>query len=297
MRPLVASSEAPAANGAAQVDADRSFNSAAARILRECGDLLEQQQANPFRSNAYRRAAETLEKLNVDAREILREAGPSGLVALPGIGSGLASAITEIARTGRLSRLDRLRGSADPEMLFRTVPGIGPELARRFHDELNLETLEGLEVAAHDGTLAGLRGIGSRRLAAIRAGLASMLGRVRGGEGLPTASREPSVEALLDVDREYREAAAARRLPVIAPRRFNPEGKAWLPILHTSRDKWHFTALYSNTARAHELGRTRDWVVIYFHGDDHREGQRTVVTETHGPHRGQRVVRGRETSA
>jgi hypothetical protein len=99
---------------------------------------------------------------------------------------------------------------------------------------------------------------------------------------------------LLDVDREYREGAAAGRLPVVAPRRFNPEGKAWLPILHTSRDGWHFTALFSNTARAHELDRTHDWVIVYFHDNDHREGQRTVVTETHGALHGMRVVRGRE---
>ena len=81
---------------------------------------------------------------------------------------------------------------------------------------------------------------------------------------------------------------------MIAPRRFNPSGAAWLPILHTERDPWRFTALYSNTARAHELGRTRDWVVIYFHQDDEVEGQRTVVTETLGPLAGHRVVRGRE---
>jgi putative hydrolase len=274
---------------------DLSLNAAAAGILRECGVLLEQQDANPFRVNAYRRATETLESLYVDARDILREQGLAGLNALPGIGSGIASAIDEIARTGRLSRLDRLRGSADPQALFRTVPGVGTELARRFHEELDIETLEALEVAAHDGTLAGLPGIGSRRIAVIQAGLANRLGCARGGGRAPTRMREPSVEVLLDVDREYRETAAAHRLPVIAPRRFNPEGKAWLPVLHTSRDGWHFTALYSNTARAHELGRTHDWVVIYLHDDDHREGQRTVVTETRSAQRGQRAVRGRET--
>ena len=54
-------------------------------------------------------------------------------------------------------------------------------------------------------------------------------------------------------------------------------------MLHARRDPWHFTALYSNTALAHELGRTHDWVVLYFHDDDHAEQQRTVVTETRGP--------------
>jgi len=54
-------------------------------------------------------------------------------------------------------------------------------------------------------------------------------------------------------------------------------------------------ALHSNTARAHELGRTHDWVVVHLCDDDHREGQHTIATETQGPLAGQRVVRGRET--
>jgi putative hydrolase len=108
------------------------------------------------------------------------------------------------------------------------------------------------------------------------------------------AGKEPSVMTLLDVDREYRQQAEQGALPVIAPKRFNPEGRAWLPILHTHRDEWHFTLLYSNTALAHELKRTRDWVIVYFYDDHHQEGQCTVVTETRGPLTGQRVVRGRE---
>lgn len=83
-------------------------------------------------------------------------------------------------------------------------------------------------------------------------------------------------------------------LPTIAPRRFNPERRAWLPILHTERDGWHFTALFSNTALAHELGRTGDWVIIYHYDGELEEGQHTVVTETRGPLEGKRVVRGRE---
>ena len=88
--------------------------------------------------------------------------------------------------------------------------------------------------------------------------------------------------------------AAAGALRKIAPRRFNPSGEAWLPVLHAHHGDWHFTALFSNTARAHELDRVSDWVVIYFHTDDDPEGQCTVVTETHGPLEGRRVVRGRE---
>jgi hypothetical protein len=103
----------------------------------------------------------------------------------------------------------------------------------------------------------------------------------------------PSVERLLQIDDDYRRQAASGKLRRIAPRRFNPSGESWLPILHVDADGWFFTALFSNSARAHEAGKTRDWVVIYYERDG-REGQATVVTETRGPLAGRRVVRGRE---
>ncbi len=84
-----------------------------------------------------------------------------------------------------------------------------------------------------------------------------------------------------------------RYRPWETPEPFNPTHIAWLPILHTRRGARHYTALYSNTARAHELGATNDWVVIY--RDDHRGGgQWTVVTAQHGARRGQRIVMGRD---
>jgi putative hydrolase len=177
--------------------------------------------------------------------------------------------------------------------VFQTVPGIGPSTARAIHDSLHVETLEALEVAAYDGRLASLRGIGPRRVAAVRSNLAALLARAGTRRGRVT-DKAPSVELLLDVDREYRNKVANNSLPKIAPKRFNPEGQAWLPVLHTERQDWHFTALFSNTARAHELHRTHDWLVVYFYGGDHREGQHTIVTETHGPMKGKRIVRGRE---
>lgn len=272
---------------------DLSLNQKVADKLREAADVLEQQGANPFRVGAYRRAAETVAQLDRDLRDIVAVEGAGGLTALPGIGRGIAAAIDEILRSGRWSQLERLRGTLDPLKLFRTVPGIGPRLAERIHDSLHIDTLEALEIAAYDGRLETVVGVGPRRAAALRATLASMLGRV--GVARPRHRNSPNVETILDVDREYRELARRDRLPKIAPKRFNPTGEAWLPILHTNRDDWHFTVLCSNTARAHQLDRTRDWVIVYFYDDHHDEGQYTVVTETHGALIGKRVVRGRET--
>ncbi|HWE16728.1 MAG TPA: helix-hairpin-helix domain-containing protein [Hyphomicrobiaceae bacterium] len=268
------------------------LNETIAGKLREMADVLEQQQADGFRISAYRRAAATVESLASSIADIAHADGLDGLMALPAIGRGIAMAIMEMLSTGRWSQLERLRGALQPEQLFQTLPGIGPELAARIHGELHIDTLEALELAAHDGRLARVPGLGHRRIAGIRAAVAERLGRQRIRALLH--AKAPPVTLLVDVDREYREKADAGSLRLIAPKRFNPTGEAWLPVLHAARGNWRFTALFSNTRKAHELGKTKDWVVIYAHMATEPETQSTVVTERRGPLSGRRVVRGRE---
>jgi len=270
-----------------------------ADVLERVAALLEVQDANPYRTAAYRKAA----RLVSDSEESVRDLALSGegekLEDLPDIGKSIAGAIREFVHTGRLSLLERLEGQVSPEDLFCTIPGIGEELARRIHGHLRIDTLEELELAAHDGRLEKVPGVGDRRARAIRDSVGAILSRssrrrARRLRHLEDKHAElPSVPLILDVDREYRQKAEAGRLRTIAPRRFNPEGEAWLPILHTEKQGWSFTALFSNTARAHDLGKTHDWVVVYYEKDGH-ENQHTVVTESHGPLKGERVVRGRE---
>jgi hypothetical protein len=274
----------------------RITNSEIALAMRETADLLEAQQANPFRVNAYRRAAESLMQLSRPVVDILSTEGIHGLTELPGIGPSLAAAIEHLILVGDLPLLEQLRGDTSPERVFTTVAGIGPELAARIHQDLGIETLAELETAACDGTLRKVAGMGNKRIAAVRESLA---GRFRRPAASPVASspktktEQPPVSELLDIDREYRQMASQGKLTMIAPKRMNPEGKAWLPILHTHRGERHYTALFSNTAHAHEMRKTHDWVVIF--RDDHDgHGQWTVITSTLGKLTGRRIVRGRE---
>jgi hypothetical protein len=276
-------------------------NEEIADALERVADLLEAQSENPFRVRAWRAGARSVRESEAAVAALLAEGGREALDRLPAIGKSLAGAIAELVHTGRLRLLDRLEGEISPEDLFTTVPGIGEELARRIHAELHLETLEELELAAHDGRLSRVPGFGARRVRAVREALAGMLSRstrrrarrIRHDERAGAPPARPSVAALLSADAEYRRRAEAGELRTIAPRRFNPESRAWLPVLHTEREGWQITALYSNTARAHALGTTRDWVILYYERDGD-EDQCTVVTERHGPLAGRRVVRGRE---
>ena len=264
--------------------------------LREAADLLEAQRANPYRVAAYRKAADAIAGITPEAiADIVEREGADGLDSLPHVGRGIAAAIVEMVRTGHWSQLERLRGTADPVQLLTVVPGLGHRLAERIHEELHIDTLEGLELAAYDGRLEHVPGVGPRRAATIRANLHAMLVRGRPRALSQSPGPLPPVRLLLAIDRAYREQAAAGTLPMIAPTRFNPSNEAWLPVLHCERDGWQFTALYSNTALAHQLNRTRDWVRVFHYDSENTEGQHTVVTETHGGLSGKRVVRGRES--
>jgi hypothetical protein len=268
-------------------------NAVVAEALRDAAMLLAQQNANQFRISAYRNAAKTIEDLPEDIA-VVAARGANALDALPHVGKSIATAIMQLTTTGRWAQLERMRGMLDPEIAFQNIPGIGPTFARLIHEHLHIDTLEALEAAAHDGRLDAVPGIGERRSKIIRQSLANILARRR---LLPPSGHKlapPPVEIILDVDREYREKANSGDLKFITPRRFNPKGEAWLPILHTEREPWHFTVLFSNTAKAHELGMTADWVIVFYSSDHQIEDQCTVVTETSGPLKGQRVVRGRE---
>jgi DNA polymerase (family X) len=264
-------------------------NATIAKKLVDYAAYLEAEDANVYRVRAYRRAADTIRLLDRPLKDVFDAEGRAGLEALTGIGTHLSYTLETLLKTGEFRTLRPDGGHIDPERLLTSLPGVGAQMARLLNERLGISTLEELEQAAHKGQLAAL-GIGSKRLRGLIDALAGRLGRYRLAQ---PADGEPAVADLLAVDAAYRESAGLHCLPTIAPRRFNPDHEPWLPIYQGTRAGWRFRALFSNTALAHRLGQTHDWVVVYFY-DGITEGQRTIVTETRGDLRGRRVVRGRE---
>lgn len=159
--------------------------------------------------------------------------------------------------------------------------------------------------------LAGLKGIGEKLAGLIQeyvaSGTVALLKELeekvpaerlrvveeRRADHEPKSTIEVPVSLILEMDREYREQAAAGRLKMVAPRLLNPGKEAWLPVMTREAGGYKFTVMFSNTATAHRLGKTNDWVVVYAR-KGRGESQCTVVTETRGPLKGKRVIRGRE---
>jgi putative hydrolase len=140
------------------------LNAHVATVLDETARLLETQRANVFRVQAYRNAAETVRALQQGVDDILDAEGLAGLDRLPGIGHTLARGIDQIVMTGRFPMRERLRSGITPANPLNSVPGIGVKLAQRVREDHGIGTLEQLEIAAHDGTLAEITGFGAKRI-------------------------------------------------------------------------------------------------------------------------------------
>jgi len=129
------------------------------RVLREVADLLEIQDANPFRVRAYRNAIRTVQDHAVPMRKLVQEG--ADLTELPSIGKGMAETIGELIETGGLALLDELSQQVPASLIeLMRLPGLGPKKARKLWDELGVESIEDLEEAASEGRVAGLAGFG-----------------------------------------------------------------------------------------------------------------------------------------
>ena len=149
-----------------------------AETLNRVADLLEIQEANPFRVRAYRNAARTVESHAVPLRRMVEEG--TDLTELPAIGKGIAADIGELVETGDLGVLEELAGEIPASLIDLTrLPGLGPKKARKLWQELGVETMEDLERAARAGEVASLSGFGVKTQAALLAGIDQFQGEVR----------------------------------------------------------------------------------------------------------------------
>jgi DNA polymerase (family 10) len=136
-------------------------NADIAALFEEIADLLEIENANPFRVRAYRNAARQLQGMGVAASAMVAKG--EDLTELPGIGDDLAAKIQEIVETGKCQFLEKLRQKTPPTITeLLKIPGLGPKRVRALYHELDVHTLEQLARAARDGRIRKLPGFGEK---------------------------------------------------------------------------------------------------------------------------------------
>ena len=153
-------------------------NSDIADIFATLADLLEVEDANPFRVRAYRNAAATVRGHPRRMAELIDEG--MDLAELPDIGDDLAGKIQTIVETGRLPLLDEVAERTPVELSgLMAIEGLGAARVRRLHEELGIQGVEDLRRAADSGAIRKLPGFGPKTEQAIRKRINALTGRER----------------------------------------------------------------------------------------------------------------------
>ncbi len=132
-------------------------NTDIARIFNQIADLLEIDNASPFRVRAYRNVASTVKDQPQSITTMLAQG--RDLSELQDIGDDLAAKIAEIVETGTLQILDELEQDIPGALadLLR-ISGLGPKRVATLHRELGVDTLDALAEAAHNHSILELKG-------------------------------------------------------------------------------------------------------------------------------------------
>jgi DNA polymerase (family 10) len=146
-------------------------------VFHEIGDLLEVKGELVFKTVAYHRAADAIERAPVEVARRYREGRPPEIA---GVGRAIGDKLAELAATGRLAFLERLRTEVPASLIdVLRVPGIGPKTARLLWTAAGITSLDELRAAAAAGRLRGLRGLSARSEQLILEGIAGLERRDR----------------------------------------------------------------------------------------------------------------------
>lgn len=161
-----------------------------AGILTSIATLLELKGENPFKARAYLNAARALEGMSEPLDKVI---GEERLAEVKGIGESIQKKICELITTGRLAYYEELKAATPPGLVaMLDIPGLGPKKIKALHDELGIETVEQLEAACNEGTVARLKGFGEKTQTNICEGIhrrRAYASRHLLGETLPLSER------------------------------------------------------------------------------------------------------------
>jgi DNA polymerase (family 10) len=145
-------------------------NHTIAATFLEIAELLEIDEANPFRIRAYRNAARTIDALPHKLSKMVAEG--EDLTELPGIGEKLAQKIEEIVKTGGLKAFESLKQRIPPELeALLEIPGLGPKRVHDLFTKLRIRSLSDLQKALEAGKVQALEGFGPKLIESIAAGI------------------------------------------------------------------------------------------------------------------------------
>ena len=142
-------------------------NADIASILRDIAFLLEMEEDNSiivFKIRSYKRASDVIANLSSNIEEVYAKHGLKGLMQIPSIGKAIALKLEEYLKTGKIQYLAELKSKTDIDIdQFYGLEGIGARTIKVIYDKTGVRDLAGLERAASERKLRGIRGFSEKK--------------------------------------------------------------------------------------------------------------------------------------
>jgi DNA polymerase (family 10) len=184
-------------------------NQELSKIFFEMADYLEIDGVS-FKPFAYRKVALVLDNLKEDIGDIYRSGGVKALKGIPGVGEGIAAAIEEYLKNGKIKHFEELKKKLPLKVdELMKVEGLGPKKIKTLYRELGVKNLKDLGKVAKAHKIAPLFGFGEKTEKNILQGLEFLKqskGRFLLGEIMPTVK---SVIERLESQKEIKEISVA----------------------------------------------------------------------------------------
>jgi DNA polymerase (family 10) len=165
-----------------------SLNQELADVFSTLAAVMEIKGESPFKAIAFSKVSRILKDATFDTRKLCRD---GTLGSVEGLGASSCKIITEYIETGRSTDFDEVTASVPGGLLpLLEIPGLGPKTLALLWKERGVTSLEELVKAIDGGALEGLKGIGAKKIDAIKQGIAlrsQAALRMGIGEALPIA--------------------------------------------------------------------------------------------------------------
>ena len=136
-------------------------NKAIASLLYETADLLEIDGQDVFRIRSYRRAAEAIDALPQQVRDLIQE--PKKLLEVPGIGKGMLANLQELFTAGKIAVHTEMLAKYKPSMLdLLKIQGLGPKTIALIWSAYQVADVDGVEKLAREGKIRILPRMGEK---------------------------------------------------------------------------------------------------------------------------------------
>jgi DNA polymerase (family X) len=148
-----------------------------ARVLNEIAFFLFLKGENPFKAQAYGRAATAVLTSSSDLHALIAD---NSLTDLSGIGPATARVITELVTTGHSTVYEQTRGDYPSSLVtLGDIPGLSRKQILKLYEQAGIISVADLKAACRNGRLLAVPGIGSK----LQVKLLDALGEYERGQG------------------------------------------------------------------------------------------------------------------